>query len=734
MTYFYYLLILTIIWSNYIIKKKLIFEYNAINNHLIISKETHHKQIMSVTTSNSSSKDVKSLPLIRTKSESWGIVKNLSQPIVNIPVISAIGTSRDGKSTSLNLYANWISNKCKGGKKHFSPFIAMQSDDVVTNGIDYYVVKDKCMLIDCQGMQLKDAKYDHFLMLLTYLMSNIIILTVRERLDLQVLNNCLGVFSFLSEIPAEFKRTDKPVLLIRIKDFQNYKQLKEDPDYLKKYVEKWLVQSNDQYDQIKQAFKNTFEIEVIATKYPTMNDDGEVEIHDKNFLKNNPTFEDYCKKLDKLCVGMKSSKILSNPKNLENLVNLLKENKTIDWKKLDLYHQITENELRKYLQDNLANHKELNDETIISSMNGSSQSYKLYYDRYHLIKDTENNVYNVKFKDVTEDIKREVFTQIFNKFYKIYTEAKNKNVELAEKIINPHLVKFDNKYKDPSFFSFCIDKITDYFSNNKKVLIQELDKIDCEVRENILKTINAEQTLTDEKQKQILGKNKAQKLKLKNLIKEYNIIQKTYNCIGDRIKHLINTKLFNEPVETTFNFIRQTIIGEIRVIYLDNDATWHMDNEKNIIVSKNKTQYFPENDFDNAVTRKMFDDVYWVKKETELYNLGFINSPSFSLSANNLIDFYFVECGRFKFLVVKRFYEKFIKNNIEKTFVINVNMDKIKITENTNKNLTSIKYEIKVENDITEVLPIFTQILENVMGEYLLKFPYNYGYSNCKLV
>ena len=49
---------------------------------------------------------------IKIDGNDWNIVKNLPE-IYNIPVISSIGTSRDGKSTFLNLYTNWVMNKMK---------------------------------------------------------------------------------------------------------------------------------------------------------------------------------------------------------------------------------------------------------------------------------------------------------------------------------------------------------------------------------------------------------------------------------------------------------------------------------------------------------------------------------------------------------------------------------------------------------------------------------------------
>lgn len=70
-----------------------------------------------------------------------------------------MGTSRDGKSTFLNVFAKYM---CDNNKKTVwrSPFTAMASDDPITREIDYYEIDDRCMLFDCQGMQLDDAKHD----------------------------------------------------------------------------------------------------------------------------------------------------------------------------------------------------------------------------------------------------------------------------------------------------------------------------------------------------------------------------------------------------------------------------------------------------------------------------------------------------------------------------------------------------------------------------------------------
>lgn len=109
-----------------------------------------------------------SLPFIRTNNITWGFANEIDQslgkniPTMNIdkPIISCIGTSRDGKSTFLNVYTNFLLKE--NNKLPFNPFISNEGDIVVTNGIDYYDVDNDCILFDCQGIQLDNAKYDHY--------------------------------------------------------------------------------------------------------------------------------------------------------------------------------------------------------------------------------------------------------------------------------------------------------------------------------------------------------------------------------------------------------------------------------------------------------------------------------------------------------------------------------------------------------------------------------------------
>lgn len=705
--------------------------------------------------------DNKSKSFIRTDGDKWGIAGTI--PIVNgnIPVISAIGTSRDGKSTSLNLYANWLINKYSSTQKTtfnmlskqgngncspvsnlgkniepFSPFVAMQTDDVVTNGIDYYQVSDKCMLIDCQGMQLKDARHDHYLMLVTYLISNIIILTVRERLDLQVLNNCLAVFSFLNEIPSEFKRKDKPTLLIRIKDFQNNKQLNLDPNYLKKLVDKWLEKSNDQYDQIKEAFRNTFNIDVVATKYPTMDEHDEVNIHDPDFLSQNKSFQDYCVKLDELSKGQVAPQLLKSDGKLHQLITCLQENKAIDWKKLDLYHQITENELRKYLQENLTNDPILT-KKLVDQMNGSKESSFVYLERRRHIDKIKQKLYYEKFKDITSSIKDEVFKTSFDKFNDIFRDARNKNKELAENIIAPHYRNFNGIYTDINFKNYFIDKIINYFTDKKKIFEQELNKIDYLVSEKYMLIINEEEHEINNKQRDINTQNIAHCKKIKLLIKNYDINIKTNEFCLEYLNCAIQAGNYNESYDYAFSNIKNKIITDLSKIYNDNDITWYMETDKNIASSGGKKIWTPIVDFDNMVDKSTFENEFWKMKETIFSKMCFIKNCTNGLNTkiNSGINFDYVICGKFKFIMTRTFAVN-NKVNIDICKYINTDLNKkmYVVSSTISNNLNTEIFTIETCFVEDETVPIFAHLLELAIGKYIAQNWSHVKYSNCKVV
>lgn len=617
--------------------------------------------------------DARATPFIRTNKNTWGLAHEIDPSAQGgipslkdcpVPVISCIGTSRDGKSTLLNLYCNWLLQRGNISSKPFSPFIAKQSDEAVTNGIDFYHLKGHCLLLDCQGMQLEDAKYDHHLALITYLISDVIILTVRQRLDLQVFNNLLSVFSFLPEIPEEFRRKDKPQLIIRIKDFQNVADLKKDKDYLTKLIKKWLTRSDDQFDQIKKAFEQTFNIHPVATLAPRYDDENEedqiLDIHSKTFPGKNPTFIHACEKIFELSKGFKSSDLLTKG-GLSQLIAKMRENKKIDYKKLDLYHNIASVEIIQYGNDLIIQHTCLVDEKLIEKMDGSRDAYNMWKERENLINAIEDNTLNVKFKDVTHDIKN-LLAPNFAKFRKIVDDAMIKNQLLAEQRIKPHWEQFNKKYEGTTL-SKMINGFVEIFIDKQIEFLNSLAGIDRNVADRYRALLDTEKRDLENKRKSITAKNNGHQIMLDRMIAGYNIDKSSITILTQIVQDMNVTNLkYNLTIEQIGNEIINKIRHDIETIYKDNNIVWCLQKD-NQIVSLPQMEYNVEDTInecatyidDGLITGK-FEVICKKLISNRLNEIGFLRTVTYqSIPYIVFIEF---KCSDCTYLMTKTFYEK----------------------------------------------------------------------------
>ena len=578
-------------------------------------------------------------------------IPNISE---EIPVISCIGTSRDGKSTLLNLYTKWLQNNNNLnilGHNIINPFLAQQSDDAVTNGIDYLYIKERCLLFDCQGMQLNSAKFDHYLALIIYLISNVIILTVRQRLDLQVLNNLLSIFSFLSDISEEYRRKDKPKLIIRIKDFQNIKMLKENKNYLDNLVSKWLEKSDDQYDKIKEAFKITFDIYPIITLTPKFDGD-ELDIYDEDFIINNPTFTDICIKIDELSKDFVTSDLIKDKFKMINLVKSLKNNKDIDFRKLDLYYNITNVELLKYLNNNIKLDVYTNRQ-ILEEMNGSIIGYNKILDRKMKIEDLYNYTYNIKFKDVPNDIKDEVFNDIFNEFNNFIVECFEKSYNNANLLI---------KNDKDKFYDIIVYNLEDY-EKKYDILKKRLENMDNKLAKDILLEIEKDKNKFTEVLNIIEDKNRKQYILIENLIKLYNIT-KNYtlklNDIIDKITFNSNFENYNDVNKIVKN-IYNKILDDIDVILEENNEFSRINKDYEIDTIKinlNPQNYMIElNNFCEIVKDNIF---------LSFNKIGLLNQ-TFIVTSFSYINIYEIRFSNLDpYYMTNIFYEEHFKNILDK--------------------------------------------------------------------
>lgn len=586
-------------------------------------------------------------------------IHNIPNINEDVPVISCIGTSRDGKSTLLNFYTEWLEQSNSNflsrlfGKKIINPFLAQQSDDAVTNGIDYFYIKNKCLLLDCQGMQLNSAKFDHYLALITYLISNVIILTVRQRLDLQVLNNLLSVFGFLSEIPEQYRRKDKSKLIIRIKDFQNIKMLKENKNYLDELVEKWLEKSNDQYDQIKEAFKITFDIYPIATLTPKFDGD-ELDIYHKDFISKNPSFVDACIIINKLSKDFKTCELLKDKDKMKQFIKSLKENKEIDFRKLDLYYNITNVELLKYLNNNIKI-EPYTDKTLDDKMNGSKKASDRYLYRFKKLFDLKEYTYNTKFKDVPIKLKDEIFKEILDGYISFVIKCKTKNILVAKEIIKKDI---DNFY-DTTVYDF-----SDYYKKFK-ILENKLNEIDDTVAKDILYEINKDMDNFNETLKIVSENNIKQKSLIQSLIKTYDI-SKNYKIKLDEIIEELNSDCdFGDFKDTKkiLNDIKSNIIEDIKIILEENNNFYRVKTlNKDYQIETIKCQLDAK---DYLIEIENYVDIIKENMSLKFDKIGLLND---TIIFGDIPFITFIELRFYNrnFRMTKNFYEKHFYNIVNK--------------------------------------------------------------------
>lgn len=651
-----------------------------------------------------------SLPFIKIHGDKMALV---NVPTIegdkNVPIISCIGTSRDGKSTLLDFYCDYIMKKFGLEPRPIYPFPPSDSDESKTDGIDFYKVPDKCMLVDCQGMQLGTAKYDQHLSLICYQISNIIILTVRQRLDLQVFNNMLSTFSFLPQIDEQFRRKDKPKLIIRIKDSPYEKQLKKDKDYLNKMVDKWLKKTGDQYDVIKQAFQDAFEIHMVATSYPVntgecpsyyddmMSDDTpDMNIYDTDFSKLNPSFVKACETIHKLSERSITSSLMKNKDLLKKMIQGLIDNPNIDFKKLDLYHNIIMNELLDYSRNHILIDP-LTDQSICDKMDGSSQAHDIYQDRLGMIRELKDYTMNVKFKDVPHEIKQ-VLDHDFDRITDYGFAAKTKNIRIAEEIVLPHWLLFQKKF-DGIEFEKMVYGFIKIFVDREKLFLKRIENIDdivwlkynvflAEEKKDLENKLNIISTL-NEKQMQLIDAR----------ITEYQIDHEVKSQISEHINTInVVNMLYNQSPQILETMIRCKITNVLEDIYEDLNYVRFLGSDQKIW--KQLCTLSVQNINDQINTHSLlldkpgFIEYYNEKLHDHLTKIGFLKDVNYG----TLSDIQFIEFvgDGVIFCMTERFFQERFHQVIEQIIETYPYIETVRGTKAINVQKVSMVLKTKI--------------------------------------
>ena len=654
------------------------------------------------------------------------------------PIISSIGVLGDGKSTLLNIYCEWIYNKFKINNKPIMPFISQQSNDYVTNGIDFFEIKNQCLLLDCQGMLSKNTKYDNYISIISYLLSNIIILTVRQKLDLQVLNNLIGFFSFLIHIPNEYKRLDKPKLILRIKDFNNVKKLKLNPNYLNELLSNFLQKNNDQYDDIKETLKLTFDIYIIYTCTPidnSMYENEDLDIYSNIFPYTNESFINACENIyniSKECLNYNNN-LLKDEQILRNLINILLDKNEINFSKLNFYSNYIKKILLKYLDDKILIEPYI-DKTILDKIDGSNNYCKLYNDRLLLLDDLKNDTYNLYFYFVSMNLKDDIFKESFDNLYIIIFLCKKNNIKKSKEIFKIFLEEKKNiilEYIENNDIDNYNKEIIDIFNFIKildnNIFTEYNNLINFEYLE-VTKLINQANTL-----------NELHYSLIYNLIEKYNIQNQYFYKIDEFIDNINNNYFKLNNINFIIDNIKNNINNDIQNIINSNNKKYYVytDNDHNYIIKDDKQLEFIYEELiidDSYLNIIIKDSIH-----TKLNKTGFLNN---TLNTDN---FSYINFVKYKFntieesfLMTQIFYDDIFSNFmawfLENTFEDNRDVY-YKLIQNNNE-YENVKFIHESFDNFDKYISKyrklqFNQVINNKFYEFLLYYFPPKDYNLC---
>ena len=572
--------------------------------------------------------------------------------IENKYVISIVGDARKGKSTFLNLIIN---NLSKENKEYF------KMDDGLSHctlGIDYYQMDDY-LFLDCQGLNYQDSSNDPKLLLFIYSISNIIIYN-----DKNVINN--NVFTTLQPMAMflnTFKNYNASILYFRISDYE----LEGNPN---KLLDNILVNQKDQFDNVRESIKKLFSsIEINITE--PLDRTEKVLLKKRDFTKlleiNN---------FDKIIREIYSLINSQSKKNIDilKLINNINLNKKIDYKKLDLYTQITINEVNEFIKLNISN----NDDFNIFIVDGYSKNkLEIYQSKI----DNLLNNFKEQFNKIPKNLQ-----QLFNQELKLiqdkYQSMKDKNYHLSLEIIQPiyqkylkqNLTEIDKLLLSLNNPLYQIDLnpfITDIIELDNDAIIEMKTKLYIQINDHYQSIIQQHNDYLDIYTQFINSINNIKidlidiikNLSLENITNDYYLFVESQNPYQNINVPKINLEFWDIKMQE----------------YLDNYSKDFLNNYKNNI------------DISNIFNKKIND----LLMETNILLKIPINNLSFkfiefNLHIDNIPIFY---------LYLPKMYQLMEKYNIKFKYLLNKNLFELK-----NHNILNIKKNLITSHLIGEFI------------------------------
>jgi hypothetical protein len=260
-----------------------------------------------------------------------------------IKIISVIGKARTGKSTLMNIIiSKWLN-------KNTTIFKMSDSGEHCTNGVDYYYVEDKdILLLDFQGIYLGDSSQDSKLLLLSYLLSDIIIFNENKMLTNNTLSQFEPMLSFMHYVSNNDLKKYNPKLIFRISDVN----LDIEPT---SNMQQMLSYHNDQFQSIRDCINNLFD-EPFAINTNNLDRKEFTQLRNNNFMEilkeNDNGFNNAIQKIIdyiECCnYNWTFTKFICNIKIIVEYIN---QDKRIDFTKLDIVQTIAKYEIVEYIRN-----------------------------------------------------------------------------------------------------------------------------------------------------------------------------------------------------------------------------------------------------------------------------------------------------------------------------------------------------------------------------------------------
>jgi hypothetical protein len=664
------------------------------------------------------------------------ICENIPTLKKNTPVIACIGSSRDGKSTSLNLYLNYILHKT-GNTKNLpnEPFITSDSDQATTIGIDFYH-EDTCLLIDCQGMALGNAKYDTHLALITYLISDVLILTVRNRLDLIALDHLKDMFSFLHQIPSWACRQTKSKLLIRIKDFAvNNEFRKKGEIYLRELLDEWLTpkksNSQDQYSKLRNVIKETFEIHIVITIQPKTHTDARgydlpIDIYNESFNTLNPTFNNFCDKIYELSQNVTKNELLFSPDKLNQLIDNIINNKNIDCDRIDQYTMINTIDVIRYIESNINIHPFISmfDQNLITGLEIGSSTVD---QREKMIDELYEDVYNKKFKDLEDNIKLKELKPIFDKIYNIVKEARQNNINAAEALIKIPYETYLFRHKQLTNVSG--EELLGVYNRSKIIFFEKLLTLDRHVQTKYKKYIDAEKLQIDYLINTVERMDKGVLLEIDNSVKKYDTRTKFIEYCDKYISEITNAKKnYNIALKELYDICLNEIKKNLDYIYKEKYGKYYITayqidglSEENIIFIKHDNYNIYNASWNITMNQDKYFETIKIKMENHLLKIGLLQYIDTHILS--YIDFMHIIVFDIHYTTTIQFYKMYFEKMIIK-FLRNKKYLIFTITNNLNNTIGKIDFVNKEINPIPQLEENIKHSISVSFTEYLMNFTF----------